>query len=160
MRTTLMILLLGSTLNAWADNIAESQVKAKKRYKDFIAKVKEDAADERLNQLEIDRHKAHRIQNQELKERARREYVAKREIRLKRELTSEMRDRILEEQLNKERQKSAEAAKLFLRQRELIKKALKTGPVIDEHDEFEVGKHYEDDSGEVEEEDDLDGDGE
>ena len=51
-RSIILILASVISLNGWANGVAESQAKAKKRYKDFIGKLKEDAADEKLNQLE------------------------------------------------------------------------------------------------------------
>ncbi|MDZ4662650.1 MAG: hypothetical protein SGJ18_13640 [Pseudomonadota bacterium] len=153
-RTFFLLLFVGlvvkAPLNLWADGIAESQVGAKNRYKGFIDKVKEGAADDKLDVFEIKRIKAQRAQSQELKEKSRREYIANREVRRKRELTSEMRDQFLEEQIKKEKQSLEVARRFFLRQRELIKKALKSVPQVDPHDEYEVGKHYEDESGEVE----------
>ncbi len=150
-RSIFLVFVLMLSLNVWADAVAESQAKAKRRYRDFIAKVKEGAADDKLDQLEVDRLKIRKAQELELKERARRDFIAKREARKQRELSSEMRDRVLEEQQKKENKRYEEAARLFFRQQEIIKKALKSVPVIDPHDEYEVGKNYEDDSGEVEE---------
>ena len=151
-RIILMFLITAFALNVWADNIAESQAQAKNRYRDFIKKVKSDAANDKMKSLEIDRLRAQRAQSQELKEKARREFVAKREIRRKNELTSAMRDEYLEKQLEKERQRTDERRLLFVRQHELIRKALKSVRQVDPHDEYEVGKNYLDDSGEVEEE--------
>lgn len=141
-------------LNVWADDVAESQQRAEKRYKAFIYKLKEDAADEKLNMLEVDRIKAQRAQRKEMLEKARRDFVAKRDARRKQELSSESRDQILEKELAIEAKQNESRRDQFVKQKEKINRALSTVRQVDPHDEFEVGKNYEDDSGEVEEDDD------
>ncbi len=145
MMSLLWAVILISNLVIAADddsNYASQRKQAVEKYKDFLKYVKERETADKIHKKGVEDLKAKREKDAAAHESARRQYLEKRE-QLRRTADPDIRDQILQTEIEAEKQRRQEREKLFAANRKRLKEVLKNVPQVDPHDEFQVGEQYE-----------------
>lgn len=121
---------------------ATSQERDLGRYKDFLRHVREKAEAEKINKAAIEELKANRLVEQAERENARKLWIQVRDEE-KRKFNEAARDEAIRAEEEKMRKEQEAKVKLYVEKRDQIRRTLKGGKQVDPHDEFQVGKNYE-----------------
>ncbi|OQW53635.1 MAG: hypothetical protein A4S09_06925 [Proteobacteria bacterium SG_bin7] len=124
------------------DNDALSRSEALARYKDFLRYIREKVEAEKINKMAIEELKAKRITEEAEREVARKYWIQIRDEE-KRKFNQTARDQALlaeEERVTREREAKVKA---YVQKRDELRRNLKGAKQVDPHDEFQVGKNYE-----------------
>lgn len=121
---------------------ATSQQDELARYKDFLRYVREKVEAEKTNKAAIEELRAKRLMHEAERENARKLWIQIRDEE-KRKFNEAARDEAIRSEEEKMRKEREMKVKSYVEKRDQIRRNLQGAKQVDPHDEFQVGKNYE-----------------